>query len=225
MQQRSVLRSVALATTAILALSGCASQPAPEPEDWFSGDVVPHRLLAKDDFQAERSSRVWGNVAHGAEICSHIVPAEDHERTGGFRAVMNPKCSFWNKAVGPVGTLGGLAGVSVVPGVPTKQPDWYVLQHEQIHFAIMEVAARRLSREIEQVPPSSREPSAIARAYRLTLSHAAERHARFDSATSGTYDPGRLDAWVRVLEDEMRRLCGREAHCWVRHRNPLGWGN
>jgi hypothetical protein len=213
------------ATAAALVLSGCASSPAPEPQDWVSADVVGYRLLAKEDFQAARSSRVWGNIAHGAEICTNIVPAPDFEGTGAFRAVMQPRCSFWNETVGSLGTLGGLAAVSVVPGLPTQQPDWYVLQHEQIHFAIMEVAARRLSRRIEEIPASSRSDSAIQRAHALALAHAEERHAKFDAATSGTFDPPRLGAWVRLLETEMRELCGRESQCWVRHRSPLGWGD
>ena len=45
--------------------------------------------------------------------------SEDHDRTGAFRAVMKPECSFWNEAVGPIGSLGGLAGTSVIPGMPT----------------------------------------------------------------------------------------------------------
>ena len=72
---------------------------------------------------------------------------------------------------------------------------------------------------------SNRNPAAIESAYRLTLSRTQERHARFDAATSGTFDPGRLGVWVRVLETEMRELCGWEAHYWVRHRSPLGWGD
>jgi hypothetical protein len=223
--QRSVLSSLAILAIAEIVIPGCASSPAPQPEDWTSGDVVGYRLLTKDDFRASRSSRVWGNIAHGAEICTHIVPAEGEEGTVAFRAVMRPECSFWNETVGPLGTLGGLAGVSVVPGLPTQQPDWYILQHEQIHFAIMEVAARRLSRHIAELPESDRTPAAVESAYALTLSRTQERHAQFDAATSGTFDPARLGAWVRALETEMRELCGWEPHCWVRHRSPLGWGD
>lgn len=55
------------------------------------------------------------------------------------------------------------------------------------------------------------------------MAQAEKRHAEFDNATSGAFDPNRLDAWVRALETEMRELCGRAANCWVRHRSPLGW--
>ncbi|HEY8156461.1 MAG TPA: hypothetical protein VII72_20185 [Myxococcota bacterium] len=224
MREPCFLRPSALAAIASIAVSACASAPEPRAEDWLSGDVVGYRLLEKRDFRAEDSSRLWGNVYHGAEICVHIVPTADHEQTGAFRAVMKPECSFWNEAVGPIGTLGGVAGASVLPGLPTAQPEWYTLQHEQIHFAIMEVAARRLSARIAEIPASERSAPGIESAYRLTLTHTEKRHAEFDGDTSGTFDPRKLDLWVRVLETEMRRLCGKQAHCWVRHRNPLGWG-
>jgi len=225
MWHQAVRRTLVAAACANIALAGCASPPASKPEDWLSGPVVGYRLISKDDFQAEDSGDLWGNVYHGAEICIQIVPTEDHDQTGAFRAVMKPECSFWNEAVGPIGSLGGLAGTSIIPGVPTPQPEWYVLQHEQIHFAIMEVAARRLSASLAEVSASDRTHSKVESAYRLTLSHAAERHRNFDAATSGTFDPNQLAIWVRLLETEMRRLCGKEAHCWVRHRNPLGWGD
>ena len=207
----------------VLALAACASQQALDPAQWSESDVVAYRLLTKDDFQASSSSHVWGNVAHGAEICTLILPAQDPAQAGAFRAVMNPRCSFWNETMGPLATLGGLAGASVVPGLPTQQPDWYVLQHEQIHFAIMEVAARELSRGLAELPPERRTQGAIDRAYRLVLAQSEQRHASFDAATSGTFDPPKLGAWVRALEQDMRRVCGTRPECWVRHRSPLGW--
>ena len=72
-------------------------------------------------------------------------------------------------------------------------------------------------------PPERRTGRATEEAYRLTMAQAEKRHAEFDNATSGAFDPNRLDAWVRALETEMPELCGRAANCWVRHRSPLGW--
>ena len=69
---------------------------------------------------------------------------------------MKRECSFWNKAVGPLGYFIRLVGLAVgIPViVPVKQPDWYILQHEQIHFAIMQVAALQLTRQLAEVSPS-----------------------------------------------------------------------
>src|SRR5262245_36917368 len=99
----------------LLALAGRAPRPTVGPPEWSPADVVAYRLLTKNDFQAGSSSHVWGNIAHGAEICTRIVPAAGSEPTGAFRAVMNRRCSFWNETMGPLTTLGGLAGASVVP--------------------------------------------------------------------------------------------------------------
>jgi hypothetical protein len=221
---RSPLRSL-VPGVAILAVAACASEVARDPRDFLGGELLAYRLLSKDDFRAKRSGRLWGNIAHGAEICTLIVPSDDHGETAAFHAVMNPDCSFWNEKVGTIGTLGGLAGVSVVPGLPTQQPDWYVLQHEQIHFAIMQAAALRLSRQLAALPESRRTRAAIESAHQLAMAQTQERHQQFDAATSGTFDPGRLGVWVRALELEMRELCGLEPRCWVRHQTPLGWGD
>ncbi len=219
-----IRKSNKLLALAALGLA-CSSKASLDPSTWSPDEVVGYRLLTKEDFRAGRSSKVWGNIAHGAEICTLILPVEGSDEVPRFRAVMNPECSFWNDKVGPLGTLGGLSGVSVVPGIPTQQPDWYVLQHEQIHFAIMEVAARTLTKELSEAPAASRSQTAVTRAYQLAMAGADDRHARFDAATSGTFDPPRLGVWVRALEKEMRRLCGWEAHCWVRHQTPMGWGD
>ena len=138
---------------------------------------------------------------------------------------MNPRCSFWNRTVSPLATLGGLAGASVVPGLGTQQPDWYVLQHEQIHFAIMQAAALQLSQQVAGLPPERRTGAAIEEAYGLAVAKTDQLHEQFDAATSGSFDPPNLDVWVRALETEMRRLCGTQPRCWVRHQTPLGWGD
>lgn len=152
MSDSRVISSLGFLTTVAIALAACTTSHAPKPEDWNSDNWVGYRLLAKEDFEAPASHRLWGNIAHAAEICVEIIPSEGPENAATFRSVMNPTCSFGNK-IGRVGTLGGLAGVSIIPGLPTQQPDWYVLQHEQIHFAIMEVGARRLSRYLDELPP------------------------------------------------------------------------
>lgn len=214
--ERLVLLGAALA----LAICGCASESgAPDLEEFLRGELLPYRLVTKADFRAKTSSSPWGNVAHGAEICTFIVLAPDHDRTGAFHAVMNRDCSFWNRITGPLGFFGRivaiLTGVPVI--VPVKQPDWYVLQHEQIHFAINEVAARQLSRELEALAPSRRTDARVESAYRLTLTHIGRRHRRFDAETSGRYDPTGLEKWVRVLEIQMKRLCDDGLECRVRN--------
>jgi hypothetical protein len=216
-RSRSSVPAVALL---LVWTSGCVSRPrVPSPEGWVGAGVVPYRLVTQDDFQAKSSSSLWGNFAHGAEICTQILPVEDPEVLA-FRAVMRPDCSFWNSVIGPVGFLTRLAGLATgVPTVtPVKQPDWYILQHEQIHFAINELAARRLTRKLAEHPPRRVSQSLIRRLYAITLRNTQERHRRLDEETSGRFDAFLLEKWVRALESEFSELCNLGQECRVRNR-------
>jgi hypothetical protein len=215
-----------LALAAALVLAGCGGTPVPQTpdeqraymEEWVGDGVVAYRLVTKDDFQAESSNARWGVFKHAAEICSQILPAPDYDESGSFRAVMRPDCSYWNKVIGPLGRASRVAlaaaGFLTIGG--GKQPDWYVLQHEQVHFAINEIAARRLTRSIAHLPPEKRTLALTRRVYELTVTHANERHHKFDSETSGTYDPFLLEKWVRMLDREMKELCEDGQDCRVR---------
>jgi hypothetical protein len=216
-----------LALAVALVLAGCGGgRPAPQPsdeprafmEEWMGDGVVAYRLVSKDDFQAESSNARWGVFKHAAEICTQILPTPDYDETGAFRAVMRPDCSYWNEVIGPLGRAGRLAlaaaGVLTIGG--GKQPDWYVLQHEQVHFAINEVAARRLTRSIAHLPPERRSLDLTRRVYELTVQHANQRQQKFDAETSGTYDPFLLEKWVRMLQRELDELCDTDHDCRVR---------
>ena len=181
---------------------------------------VSYRILTREDFQAKSSYSLWGNVAHGAEICSFFFRAERGEDAAGLHAVMHPQCSFWNhsaKVVNRVGRLAGaIAGVPVI--VPGALPPWYVLQHEQLHFAITEVAVRRYARALAKLGPGR---DAVGdRLYTATLEHMKERNAQLDGDTSGTFAPRALEKWVRVLESELKELCGKGPRCRVRTEDP-----
>jgi hypothetical protein len=146
------------------------------------------------------------------------VAAEGDDAGGrAFRAVMLRECSFWNKIIGPVGKLmlmtAAIVGIPIV--APNKQPDWYILQHEQIHFAINEVAARQASEIVARLSPGKRARLG-PRLLEVTRERARERHAEFDGETSGRSDPRSLEKWVSVLETQMRDLCGSGPHCEVR---------
>ena len=131
---------------------------------------------------------------------------------------MKRECSFWNKAVGPLGYFIRLVGLAVgIPViVPVKQPDWYILQHEQIHFAIMQVAALQLTRQLAEVSPSRLTPGLIDRVYWITRSHTDGRHRDFDLDTSGKFQPANLEKWVSALERQMEEVCGTGPDCRVR---------
>lgn len=116
----------------------------------------------------------------------------------GFEAVMLPERSWWN------------------PGIPAGLRT-YVLQHEQIHFALTEIAARRLTQVIREwaskvlaVKPTPQEVrSELARQIQEKINAAMEeslkRQSEFDEDTSLIYNPRRQHWWYWTVEDELKR--------------------
>jgi len=115
----------------------------------------------------------------------------------GFEAVMLPERSWWN------------------PGIPAGLRA-YVLQHEQIHFALTEIAARRLTNESREwasqvlaVKPTLQEVrSELARQIQdkinATMEESLKRQSEFDEDTSLFYNPRRQQWWYWTVEDELK---------------------
>lgn len=114
-----------------------------------------------------------------------------------FEAVMIPERSWWNPAMPPAATA-------------------YVLQHEQIHFALTEIAARRLTRETAAwaaaqlvIRPSPQEVHAeivrlVSERVNAAMEAGLQRHAEFDEDTSLFYNPRRQRWWAWTVEDELK---------------------
>jgi len=135
------------------------------PEDYVATDVIRYRPVTRADFRASQPpARIATNAARmGAYTCVHILPVGDPRvkvqpqpdgslvaRLGSvqFRAQMDRGCSWWNDE--------------------TRLDPRYVLEHEQIHFALAEIQARRLTgRDPEHrdrgARPPPREPGDPAR--------------------------------------------------------------
>jgi hypothetical protein len=117
----------------------------------------------------------------------------------GFEAVMLPDRSWWN------------------PKIPANMRG-YVLQHEQIHFALTELAARKLASdsqkwasEILVIKPTPQEVRAeLARQIKERINAAMEanlkRQAEFDEDTSLFHNPRRQQWWSWTVEDELKRF-------------------
>ncbi len=239
------MRRTVLALSLLVLVTGCSRQPAGraasvsetaeaggahaelgvfgDPDSWVGDAVLRYQLITKDHFESATSYKAWGNFAHDAEVCLLIRPAEDYEASGEFVALMRPDCSFWNKIISPVGRAArlGLAAVGAM-SFGGRPPDWYILQHEQIHFAIAEVATRRLNQKIAAIPVEKRTDGFLRRVYEITLRHTDERHEAFDSETSGTYNTFLIEKWTRLLEREMAELCDEGQECRVRNYGEEG---
>ncbi len=115
---------------------------------FISGKGFSYRQLTIKDFQAKSLPADYRQYNHsiGAQSCISIQPVKDSRirivrsyyqnrplYTGtlsglSFGAIFDPECSWWN------------------PGI-TRNKEKYVLQHEQIHFALVELSARKLTRK------------------------------------------------------------------------------
>jgi len=137
---------------ATLVCCGCASSYSPavatyhEPGTFDLSGVTPYRTLTRDDFQATTPPKGAPKGAAAALIGAvRVEPQSDWvvklttasdstffeatARNLRFQAIMDPKTSWWREELDSISTA-------------------HVLQHEQIHFAISEIAARILNRGI-----------------------------------------------------------------------------
>jgi predicted secreted Zn-dependent protease len=89
----------------------------------------------------------------------------------------------------------------------------YILQHEQIHFAIAELAARDLTKRVRQLSATGDSPEQTAAAlqraidgvFRDVMEQMTERNTNFDLDTSGRHDPERQQRWLDQVSGELAR--------------------
>jgi len=113
-----------------------------------------------------------------------------------FEAVMYPECSWLN------------------PKISGKKLE-YVLEHEQIHFALMEIAARKLTWEarkeakrfvaIQSTSKDTQEETStkIRNMLQTANQEVLKEHTSFDEDTSRYFDPKAQRWWLDWVEDEL----------------------
>jgi hypothetical protein len=205
-------------------IAGCAQLPdyarpqfhIPENGSVVSRTGFAYRPLTVQDFQAASLPPEYSAHNHhiNAHSCISIRPAEDSKAriTQGvygkqsfyvgsipqvtFEAIFVPGCSWWN------------------PDVPEGRKA-YVLQHEQIHFALAELAARQLTRDAREalkdylaINDSYREVQEELKTKLKDMAHAAmkasfEEHTDFDKDTSLRHDPRAQRWWLEEVEERL----------------------
>jgi hypothetical protein len=175
-----------------------------------------YRQLTVDDFQAlELPANIEPHAKNiAAHACCRIRAAKESKfaiargylnqqihyfgsiKYIGFEAVMIPDCSWLN------------------PHVPEEKLE-YVLEHEQIHFALMEIAAIKLTREAKEetknfmaiqstYKDAQDEISAKIRDLVRSANEAVlKEHTAFDEDTSLYFDPESQRRWLERVEDEL----------------------
>ena len=174
-------------------------------------DTIAYRSLRRSDFRAKAppAERSVDAEHMGAYTCGRLIPEEPiairiepagrgfvaHAPTLRVRGVMDRGCSWWNDEL------------------RSAQPAAYILQHEQIHFALIELAARGME---------TRGRALEARGATIEAAHAAFQHAldalhrdtatavqrrsgELDRDTSGVYRPDVQQRWYDRVAAEIAR--------------------
>jgi len=175
-----------------------------------------YRAVTVDDFQAQALPEDL--VSHAQNIAAHaccrIRTTKDTRykitrgylneqihyfgsiQSAGFEALMIPECSWLN------------------PDLDEDKLE-YVMQHEQIHFALMELAARKLNREakeefkhfiaIQSTRNAARDEVAakIKDMVRSANEAVLIEHTAFDEETSLYFDPESQQRWFERVEKQL----------------------
>ncbi len=219
------MRWVALVAV-LVAGAGCRSSRLPA---WAHGsaqvidpasvdsDVIPYRALTRDDFRGSEPppSLASHREELGAATCAYFrtgpgiqVGVRPSTRAGDtprydallrgltVETAMSRSCSWWNAE-------------------QKTLPEDYVLQHEQIHFALYELAARRFNadaaRIAEKCAYSGEDPETLVAQTRgcvreridAAMRVALEENRRFDEDTSFAHEPGKQRAWWARVQREL----------------------
>ena len=104
--------------------------------------------------------------------------------------------------------------INIGKNVDQFTPD-YVLQHENIHFAIVELVARDLNRRAPELIQRMSKRAATGEAalaaakqefnaeFELAIQRTLERNRSFDHETSLGFKPERQEAWAQLIEQEL----------------------
>lgn len=215
--------SFILLTLIIIFSGGCAQLPdfahphvTTQPLD-PSLEYVSYRQLRVEDFKAQNPSP--GIMDHKHMINAHsslsLRPASEihyfisppHNSFGlykaylqelSFKAVLFPTRSWWN------------------PDLPPEKTT-YVLQHEQIHFALMEIAARKLNKKLslsfgqaitgtDKKTVERRLRAAVEKEIAASKNDILTEHTAFDEETSLYHDPKRQQQWYDYSQTTLHTL-------------------
>jgi hypothetical protein len=206
----------------LLACSALPDYAAPkgrviDASEYDASDVIPYRTLTRDDFRGTGPPAEFAPYAErvGAATCGYIMPTPgtrlavrpirlEDGRAGyeaapqglGFRAQMDRRCSWWNREQHAV-------------------PPDYVLEHEQIHFALFEIEARRLDASSAELAAelrvtASTPEEAVRRAQQRlevivarVVGDVVQRSRAFDEDTSLGYAPERQKVWWSRVQAEL----------------------
>ena len=221
---RKLLASPLFAIICTLWVGSCTQLPDYARPRFYEGAEVSteanagfnYRSLTIEDFQAtelpSEDRRYHGSI--NARSCINIRPSNATKahisKTSyygsdlyvgtfnhiAYEALFIPSCSWWN------------------PNIPAKRFD-YVLQHEQIHFAIGELTARKVTQvvneEVKNYTAIGSSRADVTEELMKTLRDTAHRiieseldvHTAFDKDTSMFVDRDAQQRWFTKISQEL----------------------
>ncbi len=200
---------------------GCSSLPewaAPKILDEYNAemaDFIPYRKLERADFKAKQPPPEYSEHSElmAAVICVYIEPIFDLDAVDlqlsdspnedkvyrityknlRYRALMDRNCSWWN-----------------LETVATEKS--YILEHEQIHFALMELEARRWHESTTiQLNLKLGSPEAMAESKKKQFDRYLEKRLepimaqdrKFDEETSVVRDSDKQKQWWNLVQSQL----------------------
>jgi hypothetical protein len=166
------------------------------------------RRLSKDDFRgrvpinAASTSMSWLNIDVSWEC-------EAGELFGTARATFDPERSWWRIAQGNIWESGRASSVGRARAEARRsvvERDIQLLEHEQLHFDMAELAARRIRKRFADSKDVCDDPDR-----REELRHAiaeidrelGEEQSRYDRETGHGTNPGAQDQWRRRIRKQL----------------------
>ena len=187
---------------------------ASDPAAFAAADKIRYRTLTRSDFRGTSlppqfgdkpgrfaaASCIYLHTAPGTQILTRPTGNGEFEariQDLAFEAWLDRGCSWWNR-------------------FQESLTVFYVLQHEQLHFAIYEAHARRLNGMTGQIVTRTVAVGDSERAARAACQARLEslmrdeanalvtRNTAFDEDTSYGYDTSNQRRWHEQLERELR---------------------
>ncbi len=216
------VRLVAIGAVAIFCCGTLPEYAVPkgeliDPSELDSSDAVPYRMLVRADFKGKNPPPPFAPYVDkvGAATCGQILTSNDmnisvqrvRSNSGDvvyqvvphhirFEARMDRNCSWWNpKDLGV--------------------PEAYILEHEQIHFALFELEARRLNANIDDIKGrisvtvrKLEDAQALAQReldqyIQQRMGAILARSRQFDEETSLGYEPVQQKKWWNLVNREL----------------------
>ncbi|MFI5154084.1 MAG: DUF922 domain-containing protein [Chitinophagales bacterium] len=80
----------------------------------------------------------------------------------------------------------------------------YVLSHEQGHFDIAEIFARKLNEALRKYRPESQNiPKDVNKIYQDMMKKYYERQDEYDKETNFSMDKKKQEEWLKIIDDEL----------------------